>query len=148
MSNTNILYLVCGVVSLFLCIAYNVNYDHKIWIKQRDSSHSYRPHKKGWRLKAVTSIPAVLFLALPSEFKWFWALSFSICLCMAVFLFLFDGWSAIKKGKGFFYTGTIDKGEDPETDKFFRSLPLWLHISIKSILVLSSGYIYILGLQK
>lgn len=148
MTIQQIIWVVSGTVCLFFAIAYNVNYDHKIWLAQRNSNHSYRPHKKGWRLKAVTSIPAVICLAIASDFRWWWAILFSIGISMSLFLLFFDGWSAIKKGEGFWYTGSDDGEEDPESDKFFRDMPLALHIAIKLSLVVGSGFIYIIGLNK
>lgn len=148
MTTWQTIWAILGEALLLAAISFNVDYDHKIWLAQRNTTHSYRPHKKGWRLKAVTSIPAVIALFIASNFIcWVAALS-TVFFAVSWFLFLFDGWSGLKKKKGWLYTGTLDGREDPVVDKFFRSMPWWAHLGIKLILIISSTWFYWVGLKK
>jgi Trk-type K+ transport system membrane component len=131
-----------GFILLAAAIVFNVWYDLRIWFKEKR-----RPHKKGWRLKAVTSMPALCILFWVSEYKWYYAAGFSIFMAMSWFLLNFDGFYNAFRGFGFFYRGTNDI-DDAKTDNFFQSIPMWLGILIKLILFAGSTYLYAGGLPK
>lgn len=131
-----------GFILLAAAIAFNVWYDLRLWYKEKR-----RPHKKGWRLKASTSIPALLILFWVSGFKWYYAAGFSIFMAMSWFLVLFDGFYNTFRGFGFFYRGSEDGKNDAITDNFFQSIPMWAGIVIKLVLFAGSTYLYAVGLK-
>lgn len=126
-----------GFILLAAAIAFNVWYDLRLWFKEKR-----RPHKKGWRLKASTSIPALVILIWVSDYKWYYAAGFSVFMAMSWFLLLFDGFYNLFRGFGFFYRGTNDT-DDATTDNFFQSIPIWAGIVIKLALFAGSTYLYI-----
>lgn len=131
-----------GFILLTVAIAFNVWYDYRLWLKEKR-----RPHKKGWRLKAVTSILPILTLIWVSDYKWYYAGGFSVFMAMSWFLFLFDGVYNTLRNFGFFYRGTNDP-DDALTDNFFQVIPFWLGILIKIILFAGSTYLYLMGVLK
>lgn len=132
---------IVGFIVLAATIAFNVWYDLRIYFKEKR-----RPHKKGWRLKASTSIPALLILFWVSGFKWYYAAGFSVFMAMSWFLLCFDGFYNIFRGYNFFFRGSEDGKADAKTDNFFQSIPMWAGIAIKIILFAGSTFIYIKGL--
>ena len=133
---------IVGFIVLAATIAFNVWYDLRIYFKEKR-----RPHKKGWRLKASTSIPALLILLWVSGFKWYYAAGFSVFMAMSWFLLFFDGFYNVFRGDHFFYRGTEDGKADAKTDNFFQSIPMWAGIAIKIILFAGSTYLYSRGLN-
>lgn len=132
-----------GFILLGSAIAFNVWYDLRLWFKEKR-----RPHKKGWRLKASTSIPALCMLFWVSEYKWYYAAGFSVFMSMSWFLVLFSGFYNVLRGYNFFFNGSEDGKDDAVTDNFFQSIPFWLGNLIKLVLLAGSTYLYIMGLSK
>lgn len=129
-----------GLIVLALTIAFNVWYDYRLWLKEKR-----RPHKKGWRLKAVTSIPALCILFWVSEYKWYYAGGFSVFMAMSWFLVLFSGVYNLLRGYGFFFNGSEDGKSDAITDNCFQSMPFWLGNIIKVLIFAGSTYLYLMG---
>lgn len=132
-----------GFILLTVAIAFNVWYDYRLWLKEKR-----RPHKKGWRLKAVTSILPILTLIWVSDYKWYYAGGFSVFMTMSWFLVLFSGVYNLLRGYGFFFNGSEDGKSDAITDNFFQAIPFWLGNLIKIILFAGSTYLYLKGVLK
>lgn len=147
MTFTDIIWLWVGIVTLVGAIMFNVWYDYGIWKDQLNNASNTRPHKKGWRLKALTSLPAVFSFAFSSNFIWIIALAASIILCGMWFMFLFDGFYNIKRSEPFFFRGTEDGKGDAGSDNFWQSMPQWLHITLKIVLSFGVAALYYVGLS-
>ncbi len=130
-----------GFILLAVTIAFNVWYDLRLYFKGKP-----RPHKKGWRLKAVTSIPAIVTLFWVGGYDWYYDGGLSVLMAMSWFLLLFDGFYSLFRGYGFFYRGSEDGKQDAKTDNFFQFIPMWAGIAIKILLFAGSTYLYIMGL--
>lgn len=136
---SNIQWLIVGIVLCAGAIAFNVWYDLRLWFKEKR-----RPHKKGWRLKAVTSAPALIALSFASNFIWVVSLIVTSILLMCLFLLFFDGFYNTFRGFGFWYRGSNDL-DDASTDDFFQSIPIWAGVALKILLVSGSILLYIIG---
>jgi hypothetical protein len=136
------------IILSVLWILFNVIWDYRIWLKQLNKPENKRDHKKGWWLKAATSIPSLVLFAWLSNFKWVLALSVSAGMLMAWFWFGFDLCSNLWRGYPAFFTGSEDGKDDAGTDNFLQSIPTWLHISIKLILVIGSTWLYYISTTK
>lgn len=128
-----------GFILLALAIAFNVWYDYRLWLKEKR-----RPHKKGWRLKAVTSIPAIVTLFWVGGYDWYYDGGLSVLMSMSWFLLLFDGLYNVVRGFEFFFLGSNDK-DDASTDNFFQSIPMWAGVAIKLALFNLSTSFYLMG---
>lgn len=128
-----------GFILLALAIAFNVWYDYRLWLKEKR-----RPHKKGWRLKAVTSIPAIVTLSWVGGYDWYYDGGLSVFMSMSWFVFWFDGLYNVFRGFEFFYLGTNDN-DDAKTDNFFQSIPIWVGIAIKIVLITGSTLLFLVG---
>lgn len=134
--------IIAGIVLFCAAITFNVIRNHKLILDKGAVNH-----KKEWFVKATSCIPCIVSFALASNFIWLASLIVSGIMVGANFWMDFDGFLSVVRGHGFFFRGSIDK-DDPQSDKFLHSIPIWLGGAIKILLSIGSVYFYIIGLQK
>jgi hypothetical protein len=140
--------LLASGIGLFLgAIVFNAIWDYRIWLKQLNLPKNKRNHNKGWWLKFLTSVPAAVCFALASNFIWVLALASTAFLLIAWFVFGFDMLYNTLRGYEPFYRGTEDGKDDAKTDNIWQSMPQWLHVTIKGILLILSTAAYYAGLD-
>lgn len=142
MSQSNIQCLLSGIALFIGAIVFNVIRNHKIILDKGTVKHT-----KEWFVKAASCTPCIIAFALSSNFIWVVALIVSGVMVAANFWMDFDGFLSKVRGHNFFFPGSIDE-DDPNSDKFLHSIPIWLGATIKVLLAIGSVYLYIIGLQK
>ncbi len=129
----SILLLIGGIV---FCVIHD-------YVEFLDKGKIDHRNKKPLLIKAIAVLPAWVLFTFNSDAKFVWASSVSLLMCCFWFWLFFDGLFSVIRGYNFWFTGSEDGKEDAVTDNILQSIPLPLHIFIKTSLVIISTYIYI-----
>lgn len=111
---------------LFIAVLlYTVQRHYKLWrqaISQPNAGEATPiKHKKEFALRCILMLPSVaLFTIHHSPFS-LWSLVVSALMIGYLFWFLFDGLFNLKRGKEWWFIGTVDKDES-----FFDNIKRWL----------------------
>lgn len=133
--------ILIATILLVAILIFKIVHDYKKWIDGKIIDHR---NKKNWIILAVSCIPSIILYSIPCN-SW-WAVPISATMSALFIWLFFDGFYNILRGFNWWYTGTDDK-EDALTDNFLQSIPLWLHIVIKILPLITIIYLYIKSLS-
>ena len=129
-----------GIIIPVLTLIVKLFDNYKKWLK-----HISPKHSKEWWIMVVVNIPSIVVFTMESKLIWYFAAPLSGAM-IAFFLWLFfDGIYNLLRKYNFWFTGSDDK-DDPKSDNFLQSIPVWLQAVIKigGLALFLTLYIYYL----
>lgn len=142
---------ILGFITFIAALLWSVSRHYKKWRygQQQPDTGSTTPimHLPELWIRILAFTPAITFfsISLAQEIHVIPAICISILMVAALFWFWFDGLFNLKRGREWWYIGTIDKDE-AATDNFKRKIgPTWTKI-VQITLMISSIVLYFIFL--
>jgi hypothetical protein len=126
-----ILYIIIACILFVAVLLYTVDRHYKLWrtAQQQPNAGEATPikHKPEYRLRIMLLLPSIACFIHASSWQIISAVA-TLLMVGFLFWFLFDGLSNLKRGKDWWFIGTIDKDEST-FDNIKRWLgPVWTKI--------------------
>lgn len=142
MSQSSIIWLIAGILCFISAVL--LNYFNNI----KDAKNGHINHSKALKIKAGSCIPAIICLALATNFRWVFALCAASFITGSYFFLLFELLWSVKVYNSPFHKGTSIGKNKGRTDKLLEDWPIPAIIALKLVLCIVSAWFYNFGLKK
>lgn len=132
------MYVAVAILTFLAALIVNLVLDNRTILNKGTVNH--------WShgaIKVASCMPSVyLFFRNLDNVVWWVAIGISLILVWSYFWVCFDGALNLIRKQHFFYAGSEDGPDDPKSDNFLQSIPIWLGAAIKIALCATTTFIY------
>jgi hypothetical protein len=122
------IFIVIASITYVIALLWSVDRHYKLWKFDQsvpDTGSSIK-HKKESAIRVAKFIPSIVLFSYPFGF---WDIATTLMMIACVTWFLFDGLFNTKRGKDWWFIGTIDKDES-----FFDNFKRWIGLKASRVI--------------